>query len=93
VTVWYRLPSIDAGNAKLKDINASWASDKILFNYFYDDLIPFAEWFVENNLSPKPMFQWSSNVYLYQIDVAIGFDIPEEYATMFRLKFGDGYRV
>jgi hypothetical protein len=91
--VWYRLPSIDADNIKLKGLDAPWAANNILFNYFYNDIQPFAVWFIENNLSPKPVFQWHKDFVVWQINVAVGFDIPEEYATMFRLKFGDGYRV
>jgi hypothetical protein len=96
MTVWYRLPSIDG---EYSDVYANEfrtpgkSANNVLFNYFHNDLIPFGEWFVENNLSPKAIFQWVTNHHHWQIDVAVGFDIPEEYATMFRLKFGDGYRV
>lgn len=83
--VWYRLPNIEGSyQNKLQGHLASYN----LWDIHKLEIEPIREWMLEHDQTAKPEFKWEMLHFTYELASAVGFDLPEEYATLFNLRFG-----
>jgi hypothetical protein len=95
VKVRYFLPPINALDLSNTDWDKSdiYGRHKVIIKMHKGILKPMFDWMNEQDMpqSCKPTFDYNADIMLCEIKSCVTFDLPNEHAMMFVMKFGKGY--